>query len=138
VQEHTRESNPWRNRDYMNFLFYMLGHGLSVKTVWSALVQIVQDRRNKQLRWRRATILDRLQWDIFRHYWKKKRPDFATFFLNSTAHFQHFHWREMEPHLFAAKNVATGEHTKDAILVGYKAMDAAHRGCTHAGRNCGR
>jgi hypothetical protein len=129
VQEHTRESSPWSKRDYVNFLFYMLGHGLSMKTVWRALVQIVQDRRNKQLRWRRATILDRLQWDMFRHYWKKKRPDFATFFLNSTAHFQHFHWREMEPHLFTAKNVETGEHTKDAILVGYKAMDGIMKEC---------
>src|SRR5262249_21242904 len=129
VQEHARASGPWSKRDYANFLFYMLRHGLSVKTVWKALVQIARDFRNKELRWRRAIILDRLQWDLFRHYWKKARPDFATFFLNSTAHFQHYHWREMEPQLFTAKSVPVSEHAKDAILEGYKAMDGIVSEC---------
>jgi hypothetical protein len=129
VQEHARASPPWSKRDYAAFLIFMLRHGLSMKTVVSAVKQIAQDVRNKQLRWRRATILDRLQWDLFRHTWKKVRPDFSTFFLNSTAHFQHYHWRDIDPHLFSNKSVPLNSYARDAIVVGYRAMDDIVREC---------
>ena len=47
-----------------------------------------------------------MQMDVFRRYWKRERPTFSTLFLNSTAHFQHLHWREMEPHLFQVQPTA--------------------------------
>ena len=48
-------------------------------------------------------ILDQLQFDLFRRHWKRARPDFSTFFLNSTAHYQHIYWRNMEPEHFKVK-----------------------------------
>jgi hypothetical protein len=123
VQEHGRSSAPWRKSDYVSFLMFMLHHGLSVRTLLSAAVQIVRDIRIKELRTRRAIVLDRLQWDLFRHTWKKTRPDFSSFFLNSTAHFQHYHWRDMEPERFTNKLIAVDRHARDTILAGYRAMD---------------
>src|SRR5262249_49450182 len=74
--------------------------------------------------WKRATILDKLQFDLFRWYWKQERPLFSTFFLNSTAHFQHLYWRNMEPEHFKLKP-SPGEQARyqDAILYGYQEMD---------------
>ncbi len=75
-------------------------------------------------RWRRAALLDRLQFDVFRHYFEKVRPRFSTFFLNSTAHYQHTYWRNMEPDRFAVR--PSGEEQAEygqAVLFGYEQMD---------------
>ena len=129
VQEHGRAAAPWRKSDYLSFLIFMLRHGLSPRTVLTAALQIARDRRNAELRTRRAIVLDRLQWDLFRHTWKKTRPQFSTFFLNSTAHFQHYHWRDMEPERFANKPSPANHHAKDTILAGYRAMDSIVSEC---------
>jgi hypothetical protein len=129
VQEHARANAPWHKRDYATFALYMIRHGLSVRTIWEAVKQLARDVPNKELRWRRAVILDRLQWDLFRYVWKKEQPDFATFFLNSTAHFQHYRWREMEPDIFSGKSIPTSRYARDAILTGYRAMDRIVREC---------
>ena len=102
---------------------FMLANGLSVETISATLKQLL-DERQSSAKWRRPLILDRLQWDLFKGLYKKSRPDFATFFLNSTAHFQHFYWREMEPDLFTIKpdEAALANHSA-AILAGYKSMD---------------
>jgi hypothetical protein len=61
---------------------------------------------------------------IFRYYYDKCMPHFATFFLNSTAHYQHSYWRNMEPEAFVVKpSTEDQEEYKDAILLGYLNMD---------------
>ena len=61
---------------------------------------------------------------MFRWYFKREKPDFSTFFLNSTAHFQHLHWRNMDPDAFQVKpSDAEQAEYEDAILYGYKQMD---------------
>ena len=42
-------------------------------------------------------MLEDLQYDVFRHLNRRFGVKFATLFCNSTAHFQHYHWRNMEP-----------------------------------------
>lgn len=84
VQEHSRDKMPVSKADHLRFLKFMLGNGLSLKTIQATLKQLLSENGGK-FRWKRATILDRLQWDVFSHYWKSKRPDFATYFINSTA-----------------------------------------------------
>jgi len=70
-------------------------------------------------------IMDWFQWDVFRHYYRRYRPDFSTFFLNSTAHFQHCYWRHMEPEKFRNRPVKGElEAYGGAILQGYRNMDA--------------
>jgi hypothetical protein len=69
-------------------------------------------------------ILDLFQWDVFQHFYHKSRIDFATFFLNSTAHFQHAYWRHMEPERFSVKpSKEEIDQYGGAILFGYKMMD---------------
>jgi hypothetical protein len=123
VQGHTSEEERFSARDYMKFLAFMLGHGLSVSTVTRIVRQLLAERRGMG-RWRRAILLDLLQFDIFRSYFHKLRPDFSLFFSNSTAHFQHTYWRNMDPGPFRVKPTLE-EQTKfgDAVMFGYQQMD---------------
>jgi hypothetical protein len=69
-------------------------------------------------------ILDRVQWDLFRWHWKRAKPDLSTFFLNSTAHYQHIYWRHMDPESFEVKpDPAERAIYEDAIPYGYRQMD---------------
>ncbi|MES1261397.1 MAG: alkaline phosphatase family protein, partial [Acidobacteriota bacterium] len=124
VQEYTRDRVPLSHADYLAFLRFMVAHGLSLSTATETAAQLMRERTNRQTRWQRATILDRLQWDVFTWYQKRYNPDFSTFFLNSTAHFQHMYWRNMQPDLFQVKPTAEeqAEH-EDSILTGYQNMD---------------
>ena len=110
--------------DAARFVAFMAGHGLSPRTAAAIGRQVLAERRGRE-RWKRAVVLDQLQFDLFRHYWKQARPTFSTLFLNSTAHFQHLHWREMEPHLFQVQPTPPEiEEYQSAILFGYQKMDA--------------
>jgi hypothetical protein len=123
VQEYTRDDVPLSRADQAAFLRFMVRHGLSPATVSSIVRQLAQERRS-DAHWKRAVILDKLQFDVFSSYWKRQAIDFATFFLNSTAHFQHLYWRNMEPEHFKVKP-DPGEQAvyEDAILFGYEQMD---------------
>ena len=124
VQEHTRDRVPVTRSDQIRFLTCMLGHGMTRQTVFATFGQLASERGG-QKRWRRATILDRLQWDVFRWYWRRHQPSFSTFFLNSTAHFQHMYWRNMDPEQFALKPSAQEQvEYGEAVRYGYRKMDA--------------
>ncbi|HZW88704.1 MAG TPA: hypothetical protein VFF12_06460 [Myxococcaceae bacterium] len=124
VLEYTNAQVPVTNADRLRFVAFMARHGLSASTVWAIARQLAEERVDPRIRWRRAVLLDRLQFDLFRWHWLRARPAFSTFFLNSTAHFQHFYWRNLEPELFA---VRAGEDDQrahaDAVLFGYRQMD---------------
>lgn len=123
VLEHTNDQVPLGKRDYIEFLRFMLSHGLSLGTIRAILGQLASERRNGT-RWKRVVLLDRLQFDVFHHYYRRLRPDFATFFLNSTAHYQHAYWDSMEPEAFGVPLPAPDKETyRDAILFGYQQMD---------------
>ena len=123
VQEHTNERVPLTVGDYLGFLGFMAGHGLSAATVAAVVRQLVSERMDGT-RWKRATIMDKLQFDLFRWYHRKERPNLCAFFLNSTAHFQHMYWREFEPEHFKVKPSAEERMKyRDAILFGYQEMD---------------
>ncbi|MDQ8756691.1 hypothetical protein RCO27_10670 [Sphingosinicella sp. LHD-64] len=130
VGSNVREySNPNRRLtlgDKARFLAFMLRRGLSAGTVARIVAQLTAERlKDRRLSWRRAALLDRLQFDVFRHYQRTRRPDFSTFFINSTAHFQHSYWRHFQPEAFTVKPPAADLALYgDAILFGYQAMDA--------------
>jgi hypothetical protein len=124
VQEHTNEQAPLSKSECIKFLRFMLSHGLSSSTIIAIAKQLAGERISGRGRWKRATILDKLQWDVFRSYYRKLKPNFSAFFLNSTAHFQHLYWRNMDPTSFRVK--PTDEEQAEyqgAILHGYKEMD---------------
>lgn len=136
VQEYTNDRVPLTRADYIAFLRFMLSRGLSLSTIGAIAAQLLREIGGRQ-RWRRATILDKLQWDVFRDQYKKQRPDFSTFFLNSTAHFQHMHWRNMDPAPFKVKPTEEEQaEFETAILYGYREMDHIIGKClTLAGRD---
>ena len=124
VQEYTNDRVPLSLGDYARFLKFMVMHGLSLHTIRSIVRQLASERRTGKGRWKRATILDKLQRDVFLHYLKKLRPQFSTFFLNSTAHFQHAHWRNMDPEPFKIKPTdADQSEYQNAVRYGYEEMD---------------
>jgi len=123
VLEYTNERVPLSKADYIKFVGFMGQHGLSPSTMIAIAQQLFSEVRGLD-RWKRAVILDKLQYDVFRWYYNKIRPRFSTFFLNSTAHYQHFYWRNMEPEIFTVQ-LSSDEVAKyeSAILFGYQEMD---------------
>lgn len=124
VQDYTRDRPPLGWRDHLRFVRFMAGHGLSVRTVLDTLRQLGGEARARTGKWRRAAILDDLLWDVFRAEYRRIRPTLATFFLNSTAHYQHYYWRNHDPDPFEIKPAEDepADHA-DAILFGYRTMD---------------
>jgi len=127
VQQYTLDRPALQKADYAAFMRFMLAHGLSLRTLTNAMSQLTSERMGAP-RWRRALILDRLLWDTFRAQWKRLHPAFSTFFLNSTAHFQHYYWRNMEPEKFALQD-QNDVGASNAILMGYKGMDRIVQEC---------
>lgn len=125
VQEHAATKSPVSKADFARFVRFMLTNGLSLKTIRSAVEQLATERPNR-MQWARAFVLDQLQRDIFKHHHRKLKPAFSTLFSNSTAHFQHFYWRNMEPEQFVVQPSETDQtRFADAIRLGYVRMDEA-------------
>jgi len=137
VLEYTNDQVPVTLADRLRFLGFMAGHGLSWATAWAIVRQLAGEPLEPRSRWRRAVLLDRLQFDLFRWHWRRARPAFSTFFLNSTAHFQHFYWRNLEPDLFRLRPGADEQRAlSDAVLFGYRQMDRLVGECLEmAGRD---
>ncbi|MBH8563678.1 hypothetical protein I8748_16015 [Nostoc sp. CENA67] len=124
VQEHTNDYVPLSRAEYLRFLGFMSSHGLSLQTINAIIQQLIREKITAKYRWQRATIADKLQFDLFCWYYRKLKPQFSTFFINSTAHFQHMYWRNMEPEQFQVKPSATEQREYEkAILFGYQEMD---------------
>ena len=123
VQEHTRDKTAGGSTMLRRFVSYMATHGLKASTLFAIVRQLISEKLGDNY-WRRAAILDRLQFDLFAHYYKKTRPTFSTYFVNSTAHFQHMYWRHLAPELFAVKPDEQELRVHgDAVLYGYQQMD---------------
>jgi hypothetical protein len=123
VTEYTAKRVPLTPLDALRFAKFMATHGLSLQTVSAIIAQLASERVQKS-RWKRAAILDKLQMDLFSWYFRTAAPSFSTFFINSTAHYQHLYWRNMEPEQFKIKPTAEEQSRYErAILFGYKEMD---------------
>lgn len=125
VREYTNAENQLTVSKLANFGWFMARRGLSGKTVASVATRLAKEVMvDRALSYQRVAILDRLQLDVFAHYYRQTRPKLATFFANSVAHLQHAYWRHMEPEAFQVQPSA-GEIAKfkDAIAFGYQAMD---------------
>lgn len=111
--------------DYARFMSFIGTHGLRAKTIASILGQIFSDTvRKEPTKWRRAALLDKIQFDVFNAYWRKEQPNFASFFLNSTAHYQHAYWHCLFPEQFEEPTDPQDiRDYGDAILYGYQQMD---------------
>ena len=123
VKEYSAKNIPLSVLEYVRFGWFVLSHGLSLRTIWQLLVQLLTEGKGNK-KWAMAFVLDNIQFDLFRYFYKKFNPVFSTIFLNSTAHLQHFYWRNMEPDLFDIQPSAQDQvRYHDAIRRGYMQMD---------------
>jgi hypothetical protein len=99
---------------------------MTLNTLAAAFSQLFVERfARRDAKWRRATILDRLLWDVFAHFWRGPRqPRVGIFFSNATAHYQHKYWSHYDPSQFSLKpNAEEVETYGDVIRFGYQAHD---------------
>jgi hypothetical protein len=125
VREYSNANDKLGLVDYARFLAFMAGHGLDPATVAQIVRQLGTERlANRKLAWKRVALLDRLQFDVFASYYRRFRPDFASFFVNSVAHLQHSYWRHMDPLAFTVRPSADEMAIYgDAIRFGYQEID---------------
>ncbi|MDX2222406.1 MAG: alkaline phosphatase family protein [Rhodospirillaceae bacterium] len=125
VREYSNAQRKVGLKEHAAFVWFLVRNGLRLSTGTRVLRQLAHEFADGgSSSWKRASLLDLLMFDVFTDYYRRYRPDFATFFCNSTAHFQHSYWRHMNPAPFANKP-SDEERRKyeNAILHGYKAMD---------------
>jgi len=122
VQENS--SDRLDKRAAIPFLTYLATHGLTRATVVAAVRQLLDERRDPGLKWRRSLVLDSMSYDLFRSLVRRHDVAYATFFSNSTAHFQHYFWRNFRPEGFSAPPPAEDHASlSDAVLTGYRNYD---------------
>ncbi len=125
VQEYSNPDPDFGLWDNAQFAGFMATHGLRLTTVSAIVQQLASELAEpEKKKWRRVTLLDKLQFDLFGHFFRRFRPDFSSFFVNSTAHLQHAYWRHMEPEAFVVRPPPEEmDKYQDAILFGYREMD---------------
>jgi hypothetical protein len=101
----------------------LLRQGVSVSTLAGIFKQLITEKLVGSNEWKRAMWLDRIQLDVFSYYYKKDTPEFATFFSNAVAHFQHHFWSDFEPEKFGKSSDSINKSTGIAILEAYKNTD---------------
>lgn len=125
VTEHANKRAKPDRKTVLAFVRFMVSRGLSIATVMKAVRQLAAERTSSaDVKWGRALILDLMMWDVFEKEYQRRKPDFATFFANSTAYLQHRYWRHMEPEVYRVKP-STQEMSAygDAIQTSYRHMD---------------
>jgi hypothetical protein len=126
VNSAVRENSADRldRRAAVPFMAYLATHGLSYTTAVAAARQLLDERRDGGLKWRRSLVLDSISYDVFRSLMRRHDVAYATFFSNSTAHFQHYFWRNFRPAGFSIPPPAEDHPSlSDAVLTGYKNYD---------------
>jgi hypothetical protein len=125
VQENSNTAGRLSLKTCGDFLRFWATHGASADTLAAIFRQLLAEAGDRRQSWRRAALLDKFQFDIFAHYWLRLRPDFASFFINSTAHYQHAYFHLLKPHAFPALRSAASADAlhRDAVLFGYREMD---------------
>jgi len=78
----------------------LLGLGLSIPTVTAIVSQLMTERRNPKLRWKRVALHPLVNFDFFSTLYRRHQPDFATFHTNHVAHYMHTYWKAMQPDVF--------------------------------------
>jgi hypothetical protein len=125
VQEHTNPVKSLSAPELAKYMLLLMRHGLRLETVAALASQVVRERIvDRDIKWRRACLFDRMFWDVFRHIWKRSDKPVGVFFGNSTAHLQHRYWRYLEVDAFSVKpEEAHMRAYAEAIRYGYEHMD---------------
>lgn len=124
VQEHTRSNTSQSLTQRARIAFDLKALGVKMSTFAKIAAQLSAEKFGLAEKWKRVVFLDWLQFDIFEKEMRRNRPDFATFFINSTAHYQHAYWRYMEPEAFVYRPTDKQiQRNGGAVFYGYRNMD---------------
>ena len=105
------------------FLRSIVKHGVSFRTISLLISQLVSEKISRNSSWKRAMVLDWIQFDIFAKYYLKENPSYSTFFSNAVAHYQHHYWRDYEPEIFGLSKENVDKDKANAIILAYKNTD---------------
>ena len=86
---------PWK--EGLSLLAKAPGLGFKPDTIADLGQQLLSERTEPMRRVRRRSYQAVLGFDVFFHYLKKTRPDFATFFTNHVASSMHRYWAALFP-----------------------------------------
>ncbi len=103
----------------------LLRLGLKPATVMRIAAQLVAERRNPAVRWKRVALQPLVNFEFFSKLYRVKQPEFATFHTNHVAHYMHTYWKAMEPQAFPQPT--TDKEIRDyggAVEHGYVTADA--------------
>jgi hypothetical protein len=108
----------------LEFIKSLLKQGIGLDTISKLVVQLIREKLTGDGHWKRAMHMDNIQFDLFKYYYEKENPDYATFFSNSVAHYQHHYWRDFEPQKFGVDASSISVSKKNAILASYQHSDS--------------
>jgi predicted AlkP superfamily phosphohydrolase/phosphomutase len=99
--------------------------GLTFGTIKAIVRQLLSEKRNPDLRWKRVVLQPMANFDFFKHLYRRHQPRFATFHTNHVAHYQHTYWKAMQPNEFLPLETTLKERKiyGSAIEFGYQAAD---------------
>src|SRR5262249_33424800 len=102
----------------------LLRFGLRPGTCLRVAEQLVHERFDEHVKWRRPSLQPLVTADFFAHLYRKHRPDYATFHTNHAAHYMHHYWRAYDDSQFLVKATADEKkHYGPAVEYGYELGD---------------
>lgn len=98
--------------------------GLRPATCARVARQLVEERLNKHVGWKRVALQPLINYDFFAEAYRRYQPDFATWHTNHAAHYMHHYWRAYDDREFLVR--ATPEEKARygaAVEYGYEVCD---------------
>ena len=104
----------------------LLSLGLKFSTIQAIVSQLVAERLDAGVRWKRVALQPLVNFDFFSKLYRQHRPLLATFHTNHVAHYQHTYWKAMQPEAFKPLETTERECKTygGAIEHGYRTADA--------------
>jgi hypothetical protein len=102
----------------------LLRLGLRPSTCAAIALQLLRERFNRNLSWRRVILQPLVNYDFFANLYRKQRPAFATWHTNHAAHYMHHYWRAWNPTGFMTPGPADERRRYgEAVPLGYEICD---------------
>lgn len=98
--------------------------GLRPATCAKIAAQLVQERFQPHLYYKRVSLQPLVNFDFFKVLYRRYQPEFATWHSNHCAHYMHHYWRAYDDSKFLVR--ATSEEKRkygEAVVYGYQVAD---------------
>jgi hypothetical protein len=125
---YTRGNRIGSSKDILSFKAWLawklLGFGLRLNTLGKIIAQLMAERQNPKVYWKRVALQPCINLDCFESLYRQYTPDFASFHTNHVAHYMHTYWKAMRPDVFPQSASSDEVETYGgAIEHGYRVAD---------------